>query len=542
MPRKIQPNQVVTYKKKITYREPNNSSFWLELLKVFGIQVLAVLAGSLTAGIGTAIVEGLGFTSVGIALTSSLIQTSINFAITETFDSINGNLSTKNTLMNLLFSITGFGQLGRAFKYDKLLKVLNENNLLKSFKIQSQVKNFYEIKTALAFKKIILDDKTVLTFGKTVTDVEILHSIAIVSTSEMKKSIKSFTSEEIKKFIEIQRTLYKISPELVKSVKNINISKYNNYFKQKSGYSINEFFKADDLKASVIIETLSKTNLGSSTLIEFSMLRLRSKFQRTLIEQFKQFKKSAKKIVDKWNPFKIIQKTINEILDSIKKSISKITSKVNVYIAKLNKASSNLLKKYNLIPCQAESFLLGFRFTPSGISGQGYCEIYKKPYVWKKTPGRISNYSKVIVFTDITTIEKFALAKDQNLFYKENWELGREYKQADMKVLMLLSPTLSKIYKNFNRTLKKIEVIRNLVETNFVSNLKNYSKTKLRNLYSSNLKRMAQFPFKKITGLNIFSSNLADLIINHQTSQKALFNNTVRKNVMKKVRKVRVIA
>ncbi|WP_338985605.1 hypothetical protein [Spiroplasma endosymbiont of Diplazon laetatorius] len=542
MPRKIQPNQVVTYKKKITYKEPNNTSFWLELLKVFGVQVLAVLAGSLTAGIGTAIVEGLGFTSVGIALTSSLIQTSVNFAITETFDSINGNLSTKNSLMNLLFGITGFGQLGRAFKYDKLLKILNENNLLKSVKIQSQVKNFYQIKTALEFKKIILDDKTVLTFGKTVTDIEILHSIAAVSTSEMKRSIKAFSSEEIKKFIEIQRTLYNISPELVKSVKNINISKYNDYFKQKSGYSINDFFKSDDLKASEIIEALSKTNLGSTTLIEFSMLRLRSKFQRTLIEQFKQFKKNAKKLVDKWNPFKIIQKTINEILDPIKKSISKITNKVNVYIAKLNKVSSNLLKKYNLIPCQPESFLLGFRFTPSGISGQGYCEIYKKPYVWKKTPGRISNYSKVTVFTDISTIEKFALAKDQNQFYKENWELGRGYKQADMKVLMLISPTLGKIYKNFNKTLKKIEVIKNLIKTNFISNLKSYSKSKLKNLYSSNKRKIAQFPFSKITGLNIFSSNLADLIINHQTSQKALFNNSVRKNVIKKVRRVRVIA
>lgn len=59
----------------ITLRKPENTknSFWEEFFKTLSIQVFAAILGTLTAGIGTAIIAPLGFSQLGIATSSFLI-------------------------------------------------------------------------------------------------------------------------------------------------------------------------------------------------------------------------------------------------------------------------------------------------------------------------------------------------------------------------------------------------------------------------------------------------------------------------------------
>jgi len=53
---------------------------------------------------------------------------------------------------------------------------------------------------------------------------------------------------------------------------------------------------------------------------------------------------------------------------------------VGKFFGKLTNNVKDVIKKYGLIPCQPESFLLGYQFEPL-IDGAGYLTIFKKPYV-----------------------------------------------------------------------------------------------------------------------------------------------------------------
>ncbi|ASP28239.1 hypothetical protein SCORR_v1c04670 [Spiroplasma corruscae] len=539
MPRTLQPTQIVTYKKKITSKNTDtNTSFWGDFLKIFFIQILAIAVGSLTAGIGTAAVEALGFSQLGIAVTSSIIQTSINFGVNELYDYATDNLSVENTLMNLLFGISDVGKFGRALKYDKLLKLVNEHELLSSLNITNKVKNFYQIKKFLTLKNIILKDKRVLSFATKITDIEILQSIMAISTAEMKKSIKQFSEKEIQALLDIQKTLYKIEPGLLVDIKKMNIKKYDAYFKKSSGTSIEEFLKMNDLEAIEVIKKLQGTNLGNSTLAQLNILRVKSGFQKNIIDQLKNYKTKVKGAIKKINPFTYIQKAVNKMLEPFTNVMSKIASKVNKYLPNLSKLSKHLVKNNNLIPCQPNSFLLGFSFTPTGISGEGVLEIFKKPYLWKKQPGRVSYYRKVTVFTNLQIVEAFALSNNQNKFYKDNWELGRGFNQGNDKLFKILSPGLKKVFINFNKLVRKVTTIKTILKAGVLSSFKNYSSKKLNSIYRSTLRKLIESPFKRITGIGLFSSSISDLILDSTWNSKKAFNNTVGKTIRKRAKHV----
>ncbi|KAF5300555.1 hypothetical protein FQA39_LY19138 [Lamprigera yunnana] len=63
------------------------------------------------------------------------------------------------------------------------------------------------------------------------------------------------------------------------------------------------------------------------------------------------------------------------------KELKEFTAK---HLPKISKIGKTMIKENNLIPCHAESFLLGFQFEPVGIDGSGYLAMYKKPYVSKR--------------------------------------------------------------------------------------------------------------------------------------------------------------
>ncbi|KAF5300560.1 hypothetical protein FQA39_LY19143 [Lamprigera yunnana] len=86
------------------------------------------------------------------------------------------------------------------------------------------------------------------------------------------------------------------------------------------------------------------------------------------------------------------------------KELKEFTAK---HLPKISKIGKTMIKENNLIPCHAESFLLGFQFEPVGIDGSGYLAMYKKPYVSKKT-GKVSNYKPTFLKVDQDFIDEIA--------------------------------------------------------------------------------------------------------------------------------------
>jgi len=99
MSRKLQPVQVVTYRKKIVYRAPENSkTFFDTFLGALFLQIISVVVGVATSGVGSAVVEGLALSETTAAITSATIQSLINFGINVGFDAMTKYLTPQSLL------------------------------------------------------------------------------------------------------------------------------------------------------------------------------------------------------------------------------------------------------------------------------------------------------------------------------------------------------------------------------------------------------------------------------------------------------------
>ncbi|WP_114565179.1 hypothetical protein [Spiroplasma phoeniceum] len=199
-------------------------------------------------------------------------------------------------------------------------------------------------------------------------------------------------------------------------------------FKKISNISLDEFSNLNDIDAVVILSDLAKTKIGNETILKINQYRLSYKFQKSLIENFIKMKRKIINSVKKINPFYWLEKLVNKLIDTIKKQLHTISEKISLSINKLVVNNSKKIIFELLIPCRPDSFLLGFKFEPIGLSGEGILEIYKKDYVSKKT-GKISSYRPVRVFTTLLEVKQFATSEHQNSYYLDNWELGWGYRQ-----------------------------------------------------------------------------------------------------------------
>ncbi|AGY41645.1 putative c-terminal truncated transmembrane protein [Mesoplasma florum W37] len=478
MPRKLQPNQVVTYKKKITYVNPQNEqkaffdSFW----GIFLIQVVAIATGIATAGLGSAAVAGAGLTQLGSAIASSAIQTTVNFAVSTFFDAVRNDVTTQNLIFNAVFAVTDIGKIGRALKEDKLLKLVNQSGILKEIGIEGQIKNFYQLSNQLALKDVILKDQTKIAFGKTVTDAQILASIFQVSNASMKKEIKSLTYEQLKSYLEIQRVIQQINPSLIYAKTTVKTSKLDLILKNELNVSYDQFLRFDDLDAFNALTKLSTTKVGNNTLAELNNLRMQSKFQDSLLITYKKNLKSFKNKAKKLNPFYWANKLVNDATKPLEDAIKELhQTAVAKYFPKLNKVGKDLVKKYNLIPCQEKSFLLAYKFEMTGIDGTGMLHIWKKPYKWKKT-AKISSYNSVRVWSNLKEVQEFATSSNQDIYYNENFALGHGFRQSKLSSLSLLTPGTRKAYKEIMRFQTKIRVLKTILRVGVLESIKSKSR------------------------------------------------------------------
>lgn len=543
MPRKLQPVQVVTYRKKITYKNPENTSkpFWDTIFGVLLSTVISIAAGLATGGIGGFVIEGLALSETVGALAEVSLQTLINFGVNLTMDVMTQHLTKESLLWDTLFSVTDLGKIGRGFKSDKLIKLINEAHLFKEIGFDEELKNFYKLKQFFQMKDVILKDQTKIAFEK-VTDDVIFQTIFKISDSAMKKELKSLSIDELRRYMEIQRVLYQINPKLFNINVHLNEKLTTNILNNELKMSFDDFLKLDDLEAANALFKLSTTNVGQTTLRNLNLVRMQSRFQKSLFQRFKDFYKNIKNKLEKLNPLYWIKQFFSEVKGAMGDFVKRFyDAAVGDFWQELTSKAKDVIKKYGLIPCQPDSFLLGYRFEPL-IDGSGYLTIFKKPYVWKKQ-ARISNYNPVRVWTNLIEVEQFATASSQNQFYLDNWALGFGFKQAKFKVLNFVDPKLKKILTEINHFHHEIDKLHAIIELGPVKSVKSISEAKLEktiNLIKNQTFGLGASLLHKIPGLSIFSSSILRSLKNqawdYSWLKKDASNQTIR--VIKKESKV----
>ncbi|AHI52476.1 hypothetical protein [Spiroplasma culicicola] len=481
MARKIQPYQLITYPKKITYANPKNNknNFWDLLFKIIAIEVVSILVGTLTAGVGGAAVQTWGFSQLGIASTQLVIRATVDFTIHQMFDSSMGIKSSKNTLLNLFFSFSNIGSLGRARKTDKIIKILNEHQLLNKIGIKYTVNNLFEIKKALQYKKIILSNNKKITFSKKITDLEILQTIMAISSKEMKSSLKRMSQKELQALIEMEKLLYKVSPDLFADLKNLNTTKYNNNFKQAFNLNIDEFLNLKDKDAIEILLKLNKNSKISKEIIMINRLRIQKQLQETLIASFKDIGKVTQNTLNMLNPQKYLEIAIDKLLAPIYKSMDKIIKNSRNNLIRLNKNIRRTIKKYNIYACNPNSSFIGFIFKPISFLGDGYIELWKEISYKSTTDKDIKKYSKLVFWTNIKQVEEFSYSKNQDYYFNIKWKNKKNINKIEAE-------NLNNIYEDSINSLKHIKNIKELLNRQSIR-VKNINPSKIVNKISDSL-------------------------------------------------------
>jgi len=274
--------------------------------------VISIAAGLATGGIGGFVIEGLALSETVGALAEVSLQTLINFGVNLTMDVMTQHLTKESLLWDTLFSVTDLGKIGRGFKSDKLIKLINEAHLFKEIGFDEELKNFYKLKQFFQMKDVILKDQTKIAFEK-VTDDVIFQTIFKISDSAMKKELKSLSIDELRRYMEIQRVLYQINPKLFNINVHLNEKLTTNILNNELKMSFDDFLKLDDLEAANALFKLSTTNVGQTTLRNLNLVRMQSRFQKSLFQRFKDFYKNIKNKLEKLNPLYWIKQFFSEV-------------------------------------------------------------------------------------------------------------------------------------------------------------------------------------------------------------------------------------
>jgi hypothetical protein len=473
--RKLIENQLVTYKKKLVSNKKETTNKWWSIFKSLLITVALVALTVATDGIGAAAAGAMGLAEGLGSVVAFGIDTAIQFTINEGMDALTGNINLSNTLQNLAFSAIDIGRIGRGFKNQKLLKIAKELKLFDEAKIAEKIRNFYDLSKALSMKDIVVGG-TKLAFGRKIVESELIEAINSLATNAFKKELKTLTNDEVKLFLELQKTIRKINPKLVE---NFSEFKKNFDFEKHFDMNVDEFIKLSNDEA---IGKILEKDFAESTMEKLFSIREEAKFQEEFIQVFKRFKDKWKSRLDKINPKKYVSKIIEKILEKPKAFITKIEMKTKSFLEKLGKKELTVIEKYSLIPCREESMFVGFRFEPSSISGEGYIMLYKRDHI--NMDGSVSKYNVVRAWTNQVTVETFAVSQHQNRFYlyESGWALGWGFTQKQFKFLSLISPRVSavinKVRKIYTTVLEVYIVASTLTSVsagNISNKLKNFT-------------------------------------------------------------------
>lgn len=273
-------------------KQQENKSWWLEILEMIGIQVIAVAFAPFTGGLSEDLALGLGASDLLASIAATGVEFTTDFTINQVYDYLKGNVTKLNTVFNLLPAFASLNKITRGARTTKFIKLAQKTKTLEQIGVK-EVKNLQDVINQVAGKEILTDkiignQRYLFNYSFAPNRETILQNLGYVAERQFKNNFKDLEAQQLKDYLALQNTLVKLSSQLTPKFKIKDIEKANNFLK-KYNTDLKDVLKMNEHDWLNLVHTIQIENRGKSLILDLQKIRanaIKFNFKNSTIHKF----------------------------------------------------------------------------------------------------------------------------------------------------------------------------------------------------------------------------------------------------------------
>jgi len=445
-------------------KHQEHKSWWLEILEMIGIQVIALALAPFTGGLSEDLALGLGTSDLLASITATGVEFATDFTINQVYDYLKGQVTPLNTFFNLLPAFAGINKITRGYRTSKFIKLAQKTKTLEEIGIK-EAKNLQDIINQVSGKKILTDkiigeQRYLFNYAFAPNRETILQNLGYVAQRQFHNNFKKFEEQELKDYLSLQNTLIKLSPQLTPKFKIKDIDNANNFLKQYHT-DLKTVLKMNQHDWLNLVHTIQIQNRGGKTLI-LTLQQLRANaikfnFKNSWIHEsvlkinqtFKYFdirfylKKGLNQFWKDTSYFEKLREKIYKLQVRIEKLEQKAMEKLNKLKEKatdlFTSAEKKAIKHAQLIPLNSPVFI-GCKIQPLSLDKCAIAIYHRNP-----------KYKPIVVIDTFIKAETFVTQTHPFHWYRwySGWYIGYGVQSNKwLKTIAFAPPVVQQIIRD----------------------------------------------------------------------------------------------
>lgn len=420
-------------------KQQENKSWWLEILEMIGIQVIAVAFAPFTGGLSEDLALGLGASDLLASIAATGVEFTTDFTINQVYDYLKGNVTKLNTVFNLLPGFASLNKITRGARTTKFIKLAQKTTTLEQIGVK-EVKNLQDVINQVAGKEILTDkiignQRYLFNYSFATNRETILQNLGYVAERQFKNNFKDLEAQQLKDYLALQNTLVKLSSQLTPKFKIKDIEKANNFLK-KYNTDLKDVLKMNEHDWLNLVHTIQTEGHGGKSLIlDLQKIRanaIKFNFKNSTIHKFvlktnqtfKYFdirfylKKGLNNFWKDTSYFEKLREKIYKLQERFEKLEQKAIEKINKLKEKttdlFTSAEKKAIKHAQLIPLNSPVFM-GCKIQPLSLDKCAITIYHRNP-----------KYKPIVVIDSILKAETFVTQIHPFHWYRwySGWYLG----------------------------------------------------------------------------------------------------------------------
>lgn len=257
-------------------KQQENKSWWLEILEMIGVQVIAVALAPFTGGLSEDLAIGLGASDLLANIIATGVEFTTDFTINQVYDYLKGNITKLNTFFNFLPAFAGINKITRGYRTTKFISLAQKTKTLEMVGVK-EAKNLQDIINQVSGKEILTDkiigkNRYLFNYSLSPNHETILQNLGYVSQNQFKNNFKVLEEQQLKDYLALQNTLIKLSPQLTPKIKIKSIDNVNNFLKQYNT-DLQAVLKMNQHNWLNLVHTLQTQNKGKTLILVLQQIR-----------------------------------------------------------------------------------------------------------------------------------------------------------------------------------------------------------------------------------------------------------------------------
>lgn len=445
-------------------KQQENKSWWLEILEMIGIQVIAVAFAPFTGGLSEDLALGLGASDLLASIAATSVEFTTDFTINQVYDYLKGNVTKLNTVFNLLPAFAGLNKITRGARTTKFIKLAQKTTTLEQIGVK-EVKNLQDVINQVTGKEILTDkiignQRYLFNYSFAPNRETILQNLGYVAERQFKNNFKDLEAQQLKDYLALQNTLVKLSSQLTPKFKIKDIEKANNFLK-KYNTDLKDVLKMNQHDWLNLVHTIQTENRGGKSLIlDLQKIRanaIKFNFKNSTIHKFvlktnqtfKYFdirfylKKGLNNFWKDTSYFEKLREKIYKLQERFEKLEQKAIEKINKLKEKttdlFTSAEKKAIKHAQLIPLNSPVFM-GCKIQPLSLDKCAITIYHRNP-----------KYKPIVVIDSILKAETFVTQIHPFHWYRwySGWYLGYGVNSNKwLKTIAFAPPVIQQIIRD----------------------------------------------------------------------------------------------